>query len=78
MLIAALTRQHRCVTYNSLNIISFKKTVQVQHFSLANESAFHPSKKFQNKVAVYALAERADTLLLFHLYPYMYSVGFPV
>jgi hypothetical protein len=26
------------------------------------------------KVAVYAPAERADTLLLFHLYPYMYSV----
>ncbi len=26
------------------------------------------------KVAVYPPAERADTLLLFHLYPYMYSV----
>ncbi len=27
-----------------------------------------------NKVAVYAPAERADTLTLFHLYSYMYSV----
>jgi hypothetical protein len=26
------------------------------------------------KVAVYAPAERADTLPLFHIYPYMYSV----
>jgi hypothetical protein len=27
------------------------------------------------KVVVYATAERADTLLLFLLYPYMYSVA---
>jgi hypothetical protein len=27
------------------------------------------------KVAVYASAERADTLTLFHLYPYVYPVG---
>jgi hypothetical protein len=27
------------------------------------------------KVAVYAPAERADKLPLFHLHPYMYSVG---
>jgi hypothetical protein len=26
------------------------------------------------KFAVYAPAERADTVLLFHLYPFMYSV----
>jgi hypothetical protein len=26
------------------------------------------------KVAVYALAPKADTLPLFHLYPYMYSM----
>jgi hypothetical protein len=26
-------------------------------------------------VAVYAPAERADTIHVFHLYPYMYSVG---
>ncbi len=30
-----------------------------------------------SKVAVYAPAEWADTLTLFHLYQYMYSVGLP-
>ena len=30
------------------------------------------------KVAVYAPAERADTLHQFHLYPYKYSVGGPL
>ncbi len=30
-----------------------------------------------SKVAVYAPAEWADTLTLFHLYQYMYSVGGP-
>jgi hypothetical protein len=36
----------------------------------------HPSQPITitHKVAVYAPAERADTLPLFHLYPYMYSV----
>ncbi len=34
---------------------------------------FHPIT-ITYKVAVYAPAERADTLPLFHLYPYMYSV----
>jgi hypothetical protein len=30
------------------------------------------------KVAMYAPAERADTLTLFHLYNYMYSVVWPL
>ncbi len=32
---------------------------------------------FTSKVAVYAPAEWADTLNLFHLYQYMYSAGGP-
>ncbi len=32
----------------------------------------------KNKVALYAPAERADTVPLFLLYPYMYSVGQPL
>jgi hypothetical protein len=30
------------------------------------------------KVAVYAPAEKADTLSLIHLYPYMYSMVWPL
>jgi hypothetical protein len=35
----------------------------------------HPHIYHHVEVVVYAPDERADTLPLFHLYPYMYSVG---
>ncbi len=37
-----------------------------------------PKKIFKKKVALYAPAEREDTVPLFLLYPYMYSVGQPL
>ncbi len=58
--------------------ISGTYSIMMEKSALAGEGAGARPPPFtlftiMYKVAVYAPAERADTLPLFHLYPYMYS-----
>jgi hypothetical protein len=64
---------------NLLTAVSGVHSIMMETSALACEDGGCTPTPFQPitimyKGAVYAPGERADTLLLFHLYPYMYSV----
>jgi hypothetical protein len=55
--------------------ITMEKSAQPGEGGGARQPPFTILRAITYKVVVYALAERAGTLALFLLYPYMYSVG---